>query len=91
MGPAPAPDHVQSGRNDNNFNYSKPYVFDLRIAKPNKTVDIGGNGVSLSMDAQGRVRCSLAIGTNILIPQGVTSVRIPCKAWHRGGKLFRAI
>jgi len=55
MGPAPTPDLVQSGRNDNNFNYSKPYVFDLRIAKPNKTVDIGGNGVSLSMDAQGRV------------------------------------
>ncbi|KAF1916575.1 Six-hairpin glycosidase-like protein [Ampelomyces quisqualis] len=55
MAPASAPNPLPS-RKDTDFNYSKPWVFDLKTTGPNKTVDIGGNGVSLSMDAQGRVR-----------------------------------
>jgi hypothetical protein len=42
------------------MDYSKPCLFDLKTKKPNKTVDIGGHGLSLSLDAQGRVRFSLA-------------------------------
>jgi hypothetical protein len=62
MEPASAPEHLHRGEH-NAFNYSKPFIFDLTAAKPNKTVDIGGDGVSLSMDAQGRVRCSFAMGS----------------------------
>ncbi|KAJ4298269.1 hypothetical protein N0V90_006169 [Kalmusia sp. IMI 367209] len=35
--------------------YSQPLAFDLRRRKPNKTVDIGQNGISLSLDAYGRI------------------------------------
>lgn len=38
--------------------FSKPFLFNLKTNKPNKTIDIGNNGVSLSLDAQGRVWCS---------------------------------
>lgn len=36
-------------------------TFDLARSRPNKTVDIGQNGVALSLDAQGRV-CTSPIG-----------------------------
>jgi hypothetical protein len=41
---------------NNTLDFSKP-CFDLKLRKPNKTFDIGKDGVSLLLDAQGRVRC----------------------------------
>jgi hypothetical protein len=35
--------------------FSRPCLFDLKKQKPNKTVDIGKDGLSLSLDAKGRV------------------------------------
>jgi len=35
--------------------FSKPWLFDLNTRKPDKTIDIGGHGLSLSLDALGRV------------------------------------
>ncbi|KAL5119393.1 hypothetical protein ACEQ8H_002662 [Pleosporales sp. CAS-2024a] len=35
--------------------YSRPARFDLRVRRPDKTVDIGRDGLSLSLDAKGRV------------------------------------
>lgn len=35
--------------------FSKPCLFDLNTRKPDKTIDIGGHGLSLSLDALGRV------------------------------------
>lgn len=42
--------------NGSDRDFSQPIAFDLRIQKPNKTIDIGQNGISLSLDACGRVR-----------------------------------
>jgi hypothetical protein len=36
--------------------FSRSRLFDLNKQKPNKTVDIGNDGLSLSLDAKGRVR-----------------------------------
>ncbi|KAL1605256.1 hypothetical protein SLS60_004800 [Paraconiothyrium brasiliense] len=46
--------HSQQG-SDDSCGYSQPTHFDLRIRKPDKTVDIGQDGVSLSLDAYGRI------------------------------------
>jgi hypothetical protein len=46
------------GRGDE-IDFSKPCLFNLKTKRPNKTVDIGGHGLSLSLDAQGRVSFSL--------------------------------
>jgi hypothetical protein len=70
----------------NEIDYSKPCLFDLNEKKPNKTVDIGGHGLSLSLDAQGRVRFSLAQGTPLIARKGVTSQHLPCKIWYHNGK-----
>jgi hypothetical protein len=35
--------------------FSRPCLFDLKKQKPDKTVDIGKDGLSLSLDAKGRV------------------------------------
>lgn len=35
--------------------FSQPFFFDNQTHKPNKTVDIGCDGVSLSLDGFGRV------------------------------------
>jgi hypothetical protein len=45
------------GRGDE-IDFSKPCLFNLKTKKPNKTVDIGEHGLSLSLDAQGRVMFS---------------------------------
>ncbi|KAH3904311.1 hypothetical protein HBI56_008960 [Parastagonospora nodorum] len=37
------------------INFSQPSFFDLRTHRPNKTIDIGRDGLSLSLDAKGRV------------------------------------
>jgi hypothetical protein len=37
------------------IDFSRPQLFDLNKHKPNKTVDIGKDGLSLSLDAKGRV------------------------------------
>jgi hypothetical protein len=35
--------------------FSRPCLFDLKKQKPDKTIDIGRDGLSLSLDAKGRV------------------------------------
>lgn len=35
--------------------FSRPCFFDLKTRKPDKTVDVGKGGLSLSLDAKGRV------------------------------------
>lgn len=47
------PRHPRGGDNEKDF--SKPWLFDLNTRKPDKTIDIGGHGLSLSLDALGRV------------------------------------
>jgi hypothetical protein len=41
---------------DKDVDFSQSRLFDLNKQKPNKTVDIGNDGLSLSLDAKGRVR-----------------------------------
>ncbi|KAL6704440.1 hypothetical protein ACN47E_008184 [Coniothyrium glycines] len=40
---------------DRNRDFSQPLVFNLAKHKPNKTIDIGQNGVSVSLDPRGRI------------------------------------
>ena len=44
--------------NDGIRDFSQPIRFDLQTRKPKKTVDIGRDGTSLSLDPYGRVRIS---------------------------------
>jgi hypothetical protein len=37
-----------------NRDFSTPHIFNLTTKPPGKTIDIGRNGFSLSLDAQGR-------------------------------------
>jgi hypothetical protein len=53
------------------INFSQPTHFDLRTHKPNKTIDIGRNGLSLSLDAKGRVSLPLDRQRSILITEQV--------------------
>lgn len=56
------------------IDFSQPSFFDLRTNKPNKTIDIGRDGLSLSLDAKGRVTSPLDRQRNMLITYaGVTS------------------
>ncbi|KAH7406471.1 Six-hairpin glycosidase-like protein [Phaeosphaeria sp. MPI-PUGE-AT-0046c] len=40
---------------DGKRDFSAPWLFNLKIRKSDKTIDIGGHGLSLSLDALGRV------------------------------------
>jgi hypothetical protein len=56
------------------INFSQPSFFDLRTHKPDKTIDIGRDGLSLSLDAKGRVTSPLDRQRSMLITyQGVAS------------------
>ncbi|KAH7092573.1 Six-hairpin glycosidase-like protein [Paraphoma chrysanthemicola] len=46
---------VPIGKGTASDDFSRPCLFNLATQKPNKTVDIGRNGVAVSLDAQGRV------------------------------------
>jgi hypothetical protein len=74
-----------TGRSDD-MDYSKPCLFDLRTKRPNKTIDIGGHGLSLSLDARGRVRFSLAQGSLLIARTGATSQHLPSEIRYHNGK-----
>jgi hypothetical protein len=58
--------------------FSKPSIFKLTNNQPNKTIDIGHNGSSLSLDACGRVSIHPLLETVILIiREGSTSKYLP--------------
>lgn len=46
---------VASSEGIQSRDFSKPVTFDLKSSKPNKTVDLGRDGVSASIDSLGRV------------------------------------
>lgn len=65
---ATEPDMSRDARgSDDEDDFSKPWLFDLNSRKPDKTIDIGGHGLSLSLDALGRVWISLALRASMLI------------------------
>jgi len=47
--------NLEGGNPLANSNFSTPRVFNFITNPPNKTIDIGRSGLSLSLDAQGRV------------------------------------